>query len=223
MAAAKKAKAKAAETIELKRLTKVRISIPIVGLMPLIPHKWSEKAKRMMPGHPEKDNVKEDKGTHNPVEEAEACLYRLPDRRIGMPAVAFKAAIVGACRLFEKPDMVTCKILVFVEGEGPEQLVPIQFEGDPVLREDLPKTGGISSAPYLNYRYMLVGWKARLIIHFIPTSISASSIVSLVDAAGFGGVGDWRPSAPKSFTGTYGTWRVDDNEEVEMLDSGGRK
>jgi len=29
-----------------------------------------------------------------------------------------------------------------------------------------------------------------------------------VDAGGNGGVGDWRPSAPKSLTGTFGRYEV---------------
>ena len=32
---------------------------------------------------------------------------------------------------------------------------------------------------------------------------------ALVDAAGIGGVGEWRPTSPKSATGSYGTFRVD--------------
>lgn len=221
MAAARKAKAQTEETIELKRLTEVRLSIPIIGLTPLISHRWSEKAKRMMPGHPDSEIMKVDQGLYKPEEEAEACLYRLPDGRPGHPATGFKSATVGGARFFKKLAMVDCKIMIFVEGEGPEQLVPI--EGKLVLREDLPRNSDINKTPNLRYRYMLVDWKARLIIRFVPTSITPSSIVNLVDAGGRGGVGDWRPSAPKSFTGTYGTWRVDDNEEVETLDSGGRK
>ena len=195
--------------IILRPLSDDVLHVPIVGLSPVIPHRWSEKSKAMMPGHPDAQQVKVKKGVRKPEEEADSCLYRLPDGRLGMPATAFKAAIIGACRFFDKPSMVEAKQLIFVVGEGPEQLVPI--EGEPVLREDTPRNSNGSAD--LRYRYALRNWKATLVIRFIASSISASSVVTLVDAAGRGGVGDWRPSSPKSSTGTFGTWRVPADEE----------
>jgi hypothetical protein len=204
MAKAKKA-VETTGTIELTRLQESRIIIPIKGLTPVIPHRWSEKSKRMMPGHPDKDSVKAKKEVRNAEEEAEACLYRL-GKSPAMPATAFKAAIVGGCRFFEKPSMVECKALIFVEGEGPEQLVAIT--GELMLREDTPRNSNGNAD--LRYRYAILEWRAELAIRFVPQLISASSVISLVDAAGRGGVGDWRPSSPKSHTGTFGTWRVDE-------------
>ena len=213
MAYAKK-KVEGSEAIVLKRLQDASVTVKIVGLTPVIPHRWSEKAKQMMPGHPSSaEKVKEKKGVRVPEEEAEGCLYRMPDGRPGMPAVAFKAAIIAACRFFDKPSMTEAKLLIFVEGEGPESLVPL--EGNLVLREDTPRNS--NGGADLRYRYAIHDWTATLKVRFVPTSISAGSVVALVDAAGRSGVGDWRPSAPKSCTGTFGTWRVhiDDDEEEE--------
>jgi hypothetical protein len=61
----------------------------------------------------------------------------------------------------------------------------------------------------LRYRNYFFPWKAVLNIRFISDAIDADSILALVDAGGRGGVGDWRPSSPKSATGTYGQYRVD--------------
>ena len=121
-----KAKRQATDTgtIELERLQDAVIEIPIVGLTSLIPHKWSEKAKRMMPGHPDGDAVKKAKGKRTPEAEAQGCLYLL-EGELAFPATGFKAAMVGACRFFEKPTMVEAKQLLFVVGEGSEQLVRI--------------------------------------------------------------------------------------------------
>ena len=198
--------------IELTRLEDKILCIPIVGLTALIPHKWSEKAKRMMPGHPEGDAVKKAKGKREPEAEAEACLYKI-GKQLAMPATAFKAAMVGACRFFEQPSMVEAKQLIFVEGEGLDQLVPI--EGTKILREDMPRNANGNAD--LRYRYAVEGWSAVLRVRFCATRISAASIVALVDAGGRGGVGDWRPSAPKSSTGTFGTWRLDESAEVKEV------
>jgi hypothetical protein len=203
------AKKKDTGTIELTRLSEQELEIPIVGTAPVIPHKWSEKSIRMMPGHPEKEKVKTKKEDRDPETEADACLYKLKGNRLAIPATAFKAAMVGACRFFEKPSMVEAKQMFFVVGEVDEsgdQLVPIT--GEKTLREDTPRNSNGNAD--LRYRYAIKNWTATLNVRFVPEIISPESIVSLVDAAGRGGVGDWRPSAPKSYTGTFGTWRVDD-------------
>jgi hypothetical protein len=190
--------------IELVRLQEEELAIAIKGVTPIIPHKWSEKAKAMMPGHPKRDEVQEKKGKHLPEQEAEECLYRLGDGRCGMPATAFKAAMIGACGLFEGITKVNTKLVLHVVGEGDEQLVPIA--GTLKLREDTPRNA--NGGADLRYRYMIVDWSATVRIRYIPSVISARSIVALLDAAGKGGIGDWRPSAPKSATGTYGRWEV---------------
>ena len=206
------AKAKKAEevgTIVLSRLEDAVIEIPIIGLTPVIPHRWSEKAKRMMPGHPESESVKKTKEKRKPKEEAEACLYHL-DRALALPATGFKAATVGACRFFDKPSMVEAKQLLFIEGEGPEQLVKVT--GRKELREDTPRNANGNAD--LRYRYYIHEWTATLRVRYTPARITKESVIALVDAGGRGGVGDWRPSAPKSYTGTYGTYRVDTTKGV---------
>jgi len=197
------------DTIQLTRIVDAIIDIPIVGLTAVIPHRWSEKARAMMPGHPSGDQVKEKKGKHDPQAEAEACLYKL-DKSLALPATAFKAAITGACRFFDAPTMVEAKQLLFVEGNGAEQLIPIT--GTKELREDLPRNA--NGNPDLRYRYYINDWKTRLRVRYVPARISRESVIALVDAAGRGGIGDWRPSSPKSYTGTYGTFRVDLTQEV---------
>lgn len=200
-------------TIILTRLEDSIIEIPIVGLTPVIPHRWSEKSKRMMPGHPDGDTVKKAKGKRNPKEEADACLYKLGES-LALPATGFKAATVGACRFFDKPSMVEAKQLIFIEGAGPEQLVEIT--GKKELREDTPRNANGNAD--LRYRYYIHGWTAVLRVRYTAARITKESVIALVDAGGRGGVGDWRPSAPKSYTGTYGTFRVDQSREVKDIE-----
>jgi hypothetical protein len=192
--------------VELHRLSEKTVYIDIKGITPLIPHAWSAKARRMMPGHPDKPKISPKRAAHNPEQEAEECLYKLDDGRLGFPATAFKAAMVGAARFFDKNDitMTIAKQLFFVVGEGTTQLVPIT--GEKELHEDIGKVGMGSSN--LLYRYYINNWSAQLTVSYVATSISAESIIALVDAGGRGGVGDWRPSSPKSMTGIYGQFRV---------------
>lgn len=209
---------KAGAAVQLERIQDQRLVIPIVGLTPLIPHQWAEKAKRMMRDK-QFGKTQQKREPKNMEEEAEAAIYRLADGRAGMPATAFKGAMVAACRFFSGIPMTEGRLLIFVEGEGPDQLVPVR--GEEVIREDMPRnaTGVVD----LRYRTALLAgvegvepWRADISISFPPRLISAESIVNLLDASGRVGVGDWRPGSPKSNTGTYGTYRIDDVKLEEM-------
>lgn len=207
--------------VELERIKDVTATIPIIGVTSLIPHQWAEKAKRIMRDK-QFGKTQQKREPKNPEEEAEAAIYRLPDGSAGMPATAFKGAMVAACRFFQGIPMTEGRLLIFVKGEGPDQLVRIS--GTEQMREDMPRnaTGVVD----LRYRTALLAgenivdeegkavepWKADISITFPPRLISASSILHLLDASGRVGVGDWRPGSPKSNTGTYGTYRIDDEK-----------
>lgn len=194
----------ATTTVVLKPIEKATVQIPIVGVSPLIPHNWSQKALEHMRST-QAQNRTTTRAPKDAAAEAEAAQYHLPDGRYGMPATAFKAAIVGACRLFGGISMVLAKQIIFVNGTGPDQLLPLIGEYE--MREDTPRNA--NGSPDLRYRYYWFPWKVTLSITFLPSQISMDSIYLLVDAAGHGGVGDWRPSAPKSGSGTYGRFEVE--------------
>ena len=191
--------------IALERIKDETIVVPIIGLTPVIPHQWAAKALNMM--RDKQSGIPAQKhAPKNPEEEAEAAMYRLEDGRPAIPATAFKGAMVAACRFFEGVPMTEGRLMIYVQGEGPDQLVPL--EGKEVIREDMPRnaTGVVD----LRYRTALVDWRADIHIVYPPRLLSRTSVVALLDAAGRVGVGDWRPGSPKSNTGTFGTFRIDD-------------
>lgn len=192
------------DIIKLTPLKKQVIDVPIVGVSPLIPHAWSEKAKRQMREKQSGAKAQPKLDPKDPQAEAEASLYRLEDGRLGMPASAFAAATRGAARFYEGVTLVALKMALTVLGEGNEQLVPIT--GEMTMREDTPRNSG--GGVDLRYRYNIWPWSAILTIEFMPSMIDHESVINLVDAGGNGGVGDWRPSAQKSLTGTYGRYEV---------------
>lgn len=203
----------ASEGIVLERVGLETFQIPIVGVTPLIMHKWSEKALQMMRDKQSGKKSRKKLDPKDPAEEAEAATYRLEDGSPGMPATAFKAAIVGAARLFDGLTLVETKQLIFVEGEGPDQLVKI--DGEYTIREDTPRIG--QGTTDLRYRPCFPDWTAELRVSFLPSKIDPESVINLVDAAGLGGVGEWRPSAPKSLTGTFGRFQTDPDKISKIL------
>lgn len=187
--------------IELRRLALDTAKIAITGTAPLIVHRFDEKSKQMMlDAQQRKARQKEPK---DPEAQYQASLYRLEDGTFGFPAVGFKAAIVGAARHFDGITLVQTKQAIRVLGEGSDQLVRI--EGSPRMREDTVRLGGKTAD--LRYRGEFWPWSTELTIRFLPSVLTGESLVALVDAAGMGGIGEWRPSAP-ALSGTFGTWEV---------------
>jgi hypothetical protein len=190
--------------ITLTRIERAKVVIPIQGITPVIPHRFSEKARAMLRDAQMGSRLRAPREPKDPEAEAEAALYRLPDGRPGMPATAFRAACVEACQFYRGIFKKHAKCALFVIGEGEEQLVPLR--GTLRLREDTPRnaTGVVD----LRYRYEVADWSADITIVYVTSVIDAMSVMWLLDAAGAVGVGDWRPSSPKSHTGIYGQWKV---------------
>lgn len=189
------------------------IIVPIVGLTPVIPHKWSEKALRMMRDKQQGAKAKAMREPKNPEQEANDATYWMADGRGAIPAVSYKAAIVGACRYHEGITMVQLKTALFVQGDGVDQLVAIN--GDSEIHEDV--TRNQTGVADLRYRRYFWPWTAELTIEFVTPMLDTQSVINLVATAGRGGVGDRRPSSPKSSTGIYGRFNVDTTRDVRVL------
>lgn len=179
------------------------LELHVEGVSPLIVSRFDEKAKEQMLAamQTKTRKVKEPK---DPEKEYQRRRYILADGRDGFPAVGFKAAIIGGARQFEGVTMTALKSQLYVHGEGVEMLVPI--DGDISMREDAVRVGnGVAD---LRYRPMYWPWKATVRIDFLSALLSPESVVALALAGGMGGIGEWRPSAPKSLTGSYGRFTV---------------
>lgn len=208
-AAAKRAAAKPKAdngTRVIPAIKRVLIHAELKSTAPLIQHKWSEKAKKAMRDK-QQGAAKARKEPKNPDAEFEAAKYLLPDGRPGIPAVAFKAAIVDAARLVGDAKMTHIRPSVYVQGYGPDMLVPI-VASPAVLREDMVRVGMGTSD--LRYRPMYEEWTATLEIQLLSHVITEEVLFGLLDGAGYNGVGEWRPEK----NGVYGTFTVTDFKVV---------
>lgn len=197
------------EPIQLVRIFPQILHVSIRGTAPLIVNQWTQKAKQqIIDKNMGKTRVKKDP-KEDPETEFQMSRYRLDNERDGFPAVAFKAAIINAVTLFEGITKVAIKQALSVIGEGPDQLVEIISDG-PTMRQDYVRFG--MSSTDIRHRASYFPWEANLQIRYIPEIITPASVIALVDAGGNGGVGEWRPSAPKSLTGTFGTFEVVSDE-----------
>ncbi|WP_432793641.1 hypothetical protein [Rhodococcus ruber] len=207
------------DRIEISKIATTTMVVPIVGTAPLIVHNFSEKSKRQM--LEAQQGKKSPKEIRDPQAEYEAAFYRIADEagpdRYGFPVTAFKAATVGAARFYGKDvKMTELRQFLFFHGiltkADPQQLV--ELHGDPEMREDVVRLGGMSRSADLRYRPQFVEWTTELKVTYVTSSLSESSVLSLIDAGGLGiGVGEWRPEK----RGEFGTYQIDQGRDIEVL------
>jgi hypothetical protein len=208
-----------AEIIEIARVAAETIRVPIIGTSPLIVHNFSEKSKRQM--LEAQQGKKSPKDFRDPQAEYDAAFYRIANEDngdgYGFPVTAFKAATVGAARFYGKTlKMTELRQFMFFRGiltkADPQQLVRIV--GEPHMREDVVRLGGMARSADLRYRPEFTEWSTSLDVTYVTTSLTKSSVLSLIDAGGMGiGVGEWRPEK----RGEFGTFSVDPSREVEVI------
>ncbi len=188
-------------TIQLTKVARETITVRVIGTAPLICNRFNEKAKQMMLDA--QQGKRKAKTVKDPDADYLRSLYVMQDGTYGFPCTAFKAATVDAARYFQGVKMTELRQALLFRGEGPDQLVRI--EGVPEPREDTVRVG--MGTADLRYRAMFQKWACDLEITYVPSLLSAESVVTLVDAGGTGGVGEWRPSKAK--TGSFGTYEVE--------------
>jgi hypothetical protein len=213
-----------AAPVEIAQIDTETIIIPIIGTTPLIVHNFSAKSKQQMLDA--QQGRKSPKQIRDPQAEYEAAFYKIATRpnakklgaySYGFPVTAFKAATVGAARFYGKDvNMTQLKMFMFFHGimtdADPQQLVPLT--GEPKMREDIVRLGGMSRSADLRYRPEFRDWSTELKITYVRSSLAKGSILSLVEAGGMGiGVGEWRPEK----RGEFGTYQIDRTKEVQVI------
>ena len=169
--------------------------IKIEGTTPLIFHKWSEKAKKMIL---DKQMKKAQKGREirNPEEEYEASFYRNSDGDIAFPALSIKPAMVDSARNLEGVTMSLLRGALFVKGDK-DGLIPVKYK-TVEMRQDMVRVG--MGTADLRFRGQVNDWSMELMVEFNADVLSPEQVVNLLQVAGFAcGLGEWRPERSGDF------------------------
>lgn len=221
-------KQKTQEVITIKPVEIRKVIIRIRGTAPLIMHKWSEKAKKMIldkqtkatktKGHELKVPVEDfissaywitEEPTGNTDEECEIAFSNAVENgaRWGFPVTAIKqATIMAASRNDIDIKTTTLRGCFFIKGEGPDQLAEVKG-CVPHMREDMVRVGGMSKTADIRHRAQFDDWYMDLEISYNENGpITIEQIVNLINLGGFTcGIGEWRPEKD----GIFGTYIVD--------------
>lgn len=176
----------------------------------MIMHRWSEKAIKEMLDKQRGIKKMAKKEAKDPQQDYEDSMYRMPDGSgYAFPAVAFKAAMVSACREIDDLTMTQARQLFHVNGiEDPEF---VRINGTPRMRRDTVRVA--NGAADIRFRGEFVEWSADLEINYNATMLTANDVANLLAYAGASvGIGERRPEREGNSFGLFRVATLDDQE-----------
>lgn len=215
------AKKNEAAIIEIKPINIVTTTVRIAGDTPLIMHRWSEKAKRMILEKQMKKTKSSAKEAKNPVEDFIESIYWMEGKpseyteeafdeacrngaRFGFPVTAIKQATISSSyRNGITKDMASLRGAFFIAGEGSELLAEVKG-CTPTMREDMVRVGmGVAD---IRFRGEFANWYMDLQVSYNANgAYTLDQIINLINVGGFScGIGEWRPEKD----GNYGMYHV---------------
>lgn len=186
----------------------------IRGIAPYVQNKFSNKAKEIMKGTQEAGSTGKKGSKREPKnfqEAYEQSLHQSADGWYGMPAPAFRAAMISACRTVGF-RMTLAKLSVFIEADGFDEddatpLVKI-LKGEPEYFESLVRVA--NGAPDIRPRgKWQPGWEARIRIRFDADQFTLIDVSNLLMRVGLQvGIGEGRPDSKMSTGMGWGMFEV---------------
>jgi hypothetical protein len=192
----------------------------IVGTAPYVQHKFSQKARELMRGKQEAGSAGK-KGKKREPKDFMACYegakHKSADGWCGIPAPAFRCAMVSACRIVGF-KMTLAKLALFIEADGLDSedgtpLVRIT-KGEPQYHESAVRNE--SGVCDLRARPMwMPGWQAAVRIRFDADLFSVEDLANLLMRVGQQvGVGEGRPDSTNSCGMGWGTFSILEEKEA---------
>ena len=174
----------------------------IRGTAPLVQARFSEKAKAAMMSKMEMGstaNKSRAKPARDFDEDMKNAMHISEDGWQGIPAGAFRNAMISACRLVGF-KMTLAKLSVFIMADGFDRVdgIPlVRFEGTPE-RHEMAARVGIDGTD-IRIRPMWRHWTATVNVRFDADQFTTTDIANLMQRVGMQvGIGEGRPDSRSS-------------------------
>lgn len=202
-------------TPEVVRITRPRLReavINIVGISPYVQHAFSEKQRKQMEETQRAGQQSRGRRVRAPKDfEAvyEAAKHVSEQGWLGIPAPAFRNAMISACRLIGF-KMTHAKLSVFVEADGIDRndgTPLVRIKGEPSIHQATVRNEtGVAD---IRWRPMWKEWSAAVRITWDEDQFSATDVMNLMLRAGMQvGIGEGRPDSPNSNGLGWGRFEV---------------
>jgi len=187
------------------------LKLRIVGTSPFMQLRFTAKAMAKMQATQEAGGQAKSKKAREPRdfdEDYKQAFHRMPDGSAGIPAAAFRAACISACRMCGF-KMTHAKLSIFIQADGYDivdatPLVRIHGEPEKSIMPVRNENGGAD----LRCRPVWKEWYVDLIVTFDRGQFSASDVFNLMTRAGLQvGVGEGRADSKKSAGIGFGFFR----------------
>lgn len=186
----------------------------LIGETPLVQLRFSEKAMnamktKMQAGSQAK--AKKVREARDFDDDFKQSMHVSTDGWVGVPAGAFRAGMISACRLVGF-KMTLAKLSVFVESDGIDKVdgVPlVKIEGTP--EPNIMAVRNATGVADLRCRAMFKEWSIKLRVTFDEDQFSLNDISNLLMRVGKQvGIGEGRPDSRQSAGLGWGTFRLAD-------------
>lgn len=174
----------------------------VVGTAPLVMNKFSRKAREQMKAAQEAGSQAK-KGRRRDAKDFDACyegaFHKSRDGWTGIPASAFRAAMISACRLVGF-KMTISKLALFIEADGfdvDEGTPLVKLEGKPRPLEMCVRneTGVVD----IRIRPMFESWSCKVKVRWDADIFSETDVANLLMRAGMQvGILEGRPDSKGS-------------------------
>lgn len=190
------------------------MEVSIEGIAPLVIRAWDQKTAQQLADKAMGKKAAKSREAADPQAIFNGARYISTDGWDGVPAGAFKAALVDAVSCCDIPvrdfNMTLAKKTFFIIADGVCKVSGrdlVRIHGKPERYEVMQPTMG--GGPYMSYRPLYREWSCKLRVQYNATKIDAQGVLNLLSTAGYWvGVGEHRPSAKESRTGSFGRWKV---------------
>ena len=188
-----------------------RAEVLIRGTSPYVQHNFSQKARAIMEAR-QREGQRSRKGRQKEARDFEAdyeaAKHVSADGWCGVPAPAFRNAMISACRTAGFA-MTRAKLSIFVEADGYAQdgTPLVRISGEPEIYEAYARNE--SGVADIRWRPMWKKWEAVVKLRYDVDQFSAADVFNLLARAGIQvGIGEGRPDSPKSNGLGFGLWEL---------------
>lgn len=213
----------AVQHVQIKAANMKTASFLIIGTAPLVMCKFSQKAKNIMMETQAAGSTAKTKKTReakNFDEIARNAVHYSRDGWPGIPASAFRAASISACRLVGfKMTLAKLSIFIVPDGFSNDDGTPlvklITTESYRRVDHAVRNATGVVD---IRSRPMFDEWKAELRVRFDADQFTETDIANLIARVGEQvGILEGRPDSKNSAGMGWGTFRIADEDEVVGL------
>ena len=191
-----------------------RAEIMIIGTTPYVQHNFAAKAIAQI-AETQREGSRSRKGKKREARDFEAdwhaAMHISSEGWCGIPAPAFRNALISACRLVGFA-MTRAKLSIFIEADGVDRdgYTPlVRIIGDPEPPGEPQPVRNESGVVDLRMRPVWLQWQCLLRLRWDADQFSAADVLNLLARAGMQvGIGEGRPDSPNSNGLGNGCWEV---------------